>query len=136
MIGKPIAIAFLGLAVALAGCAKKKECSALTEVIKTERATFSKNPTASTADDFAKMAAGYQRASAKIREVEVSVPELKKERDDYLGFLDDMSNAADLTSKALGGDVTKVGLAKNAADKVQDANEPELYAAINKTCGN
>lgn len=116
------------------GCAKKKECEALTNVVKTERENFSKNSDASSSDDFKKMADVYKKAGGKIRDVKVSVPDVKKKQDEYLELVDDMANAADLTSKVLGGATDKVDAAKKAADKVQNRSERDLYIDLLRSC--
>lgn len=126
----------IGLGTALSGCAKKKECDALNESIKSVRDDFNKDEKATSAEDFKKMQKTYEDASSKVGGVEISVAELDSLRDKYTELLDDVAKAAKLTSEvvASGGAGDSVDQAKKATDKIEGRSERDIYLDILKFC--
>ncbi len=123
-------------ALALGGCAKKKECESLSEVIKAERDALGKNSDATTAEDFAKMAKAYEDVSKKVKGVEVTDAGLKTARDKYTDFIDDMAAAANATKDAKASSMApdKVAKAKSALDKIEGRSERDLYLDLLRYC--
>lgn len=125
-----IAACVLACAALVACGPKKKECDALSPAMKDARGAFDQTK----GDDLKKDGDIYEGAAKKLGAVELTVPELKKFRDDYKKILDDFATASRLAAEAP-NDPAKAKQATELLDKLKDANEKDIYINMLKFCG-
>jgi hypothetical protein len=126
--------------LALAGCGQKKlaECNALVQVINTGVVKLEKAPKndadPSGVSDLRAMAESMARVAADAAGVELTLPDLKKMRDDYQKMAKDIAHAErDLAAAAQDRDAARRAAAETALDTAVKQEDP-LVDQINKFC--
>lgn len=128
------------LAAAAAGCGQKKitECNAMVQVINNGVVALEKAPK-NEADptgvsDLKGMADAMDKVASDTGGVQLTLPELKKMRDEYQRMAKDIAKAArDLASAAQERDPARRGAAESSLDAAVKQEDP-LVDQINKYC--
>jgi hypothetical protein len=136
-----VGIAGMGLAaLAGAGCGQKKiaECNALVQVINAGVVKLEKAPKneadPSGVSDLRGMADAMDKVAADAAGVELTLPDLKKMRDDYQRMAKDIARAErDLAAAAQDRDAARRAAAETALDGAVKQEDP-LVDSINKYC--
>jgi len=130
----------IGAALLVTGCGQKKinECNALIQVINTGVQNLEKgNKIAGDATGVAElkgMADAMDKVAGDAGKVELTIPELKKQRDDYQTMAKEVAKAArDMASAAEAKDANKINAAQAAMEKAVKQEDP-LVDGINKFC--
>jgi len=128
------------LAVASAGCTQKKitECNTLVQVINAGVVGLEKAPRndqdPTGIADLKAMAASMDKVAADTAAVQLTIPELRKMRDDYQKMAREIAKAErDLASAAEDRNAAKRSAAEAALDTVVKQEDP-LVDQINKYC--
>jgi len=134
------ASALVLLTAAVAGCGQKKitECNALVQVINAGVVSLEKAPKnesdPSGIADLRGMAAAMDKVAADVGGVQLTLPELKKLRDDYQKMARDIAKAErELADAAAERNATRRSAAEGALDAVVKGEDP-LVEEINKYC--
>jgi hypothetical protein len=135
-----LGVVVAALAAATAGCGQKRitECNAMVHLINDGVSTVEKLPKNETdpsgVSDLRAMAEAMDKVATDAGNVQLTLPELKKLRDDYQKMAKDIAKAErELAASALDKDTTK----RNAAAATLDAavkQEDPLVDQINKFC--
>lgn len=136
-----VALAGLCLAaLAAGGCGQKKiaECNALVQVINAGVVKLEKAPKneadASGVSDLRAMADSMDKVASDAGGVELTLPELRKMRDDYQKMAKDIARAErDLAASAQDRDASRRTAAEGALDAAVKQEDP-LVDQINKYC--
>jgi hypothetical protein len=136
----PKIIALALLAAAASGCGQKKitECNAVVQVINAGVVAVEKTPK-NEADptgvaDLRAMADAMDKVAADAAAVQLTIPELKKLRDDYHKMVKDIAKAErELATAAQERDTTRRGAAESTLDGAVKQEDP-LVDQINKYC--
>jgi hypothetical protein len=126
--------------LALAGCGQKKitECNAVVQVINAGVVSLEKAPK-NEADptgvsDLRAMADAMDKIAADAQNIPLTLPELKKLRDDYHKMAKDIAKAErELASAAQDRDATRRATAESTLDLAVKQEDP-LVDQINKYC--
>lgn len=128
------------VALTASGCTQKKitECNALVQVINTgvvslEKAPRNENdPTG--VSDLKSMADAMDKVASDAQNVQLTLPELKKYRDEYQKMAKDIARAErELAAAAEGRDQTRRSAAEGTLDTAVKQEDP-LVDQINKYC--
>jgi hypothetical protein len=133
----------LGLiCLAAAGCGQKKitECNALVSVINTGVVNLEKAPKTeadpSGVTDLRTMAEAMDKVAADAGAVQLTIPEVKRLRDEYQKMAKDIAKAErELAAAAQERDAARRTVAEGALDAAVKQEDP-LVDQINKTCQN
>jgi flagellin-like hook-associated protein FlgL len=129
------AAAVFALALSASGCNKKvEECNKLIQVMNSEGAKLSPKGSATDPSTMTKMGDDLDTAAKAIGDVDVSLPELQKFRDDSKKLFTDVATAARESGKALEG--KDLAAATTALKKLTDSAQAntKLVNDINKFC--
>jgi hypothetical protein len=128
------------LGAATAGCGQKRitECNAMVRLINEGVSTVEKLPKneadPSGVSDLRAMADAMDKVAADAESVQLTLPELKKLRDDYQKMAKDIAKAErELAASALDKDTTKRTAAAATLDAAVKQEDP-LVDQINKYC--
>lgn len=135
-----IAAASMLLAAATAGCGQKKiaECNALVQVINAGVVSLEKAPKnesdPSGISDLKAMADAMDKVAADASSVQLTVPELKKLRDDYHKMAKDIAKAErELAAAAEERNTARRSAAEGTLEAAVKREDP-LVDSINKYC--
>jgi hypothetical protein len=126
--------------LALAGCGQKKiaECNAVVQIINAGVVSLEKAPKneadSTGVSDIRAMADAMDKIAADAQNIQLTLPELKKLRDDYQKMAKDIAKAErELASAAQDRDATRRATAESTLDLAVKQEDP-LVDQINKYC--
>jgi len=137
---QPKILALCLLAAAVCGCGQKKitECNAMVQVINSGVVALEKAPKNESdptgVSDLRAMADAMDKVAVEAASVQLTIPELKKLRDEYQKMVKDIAKAErDLASAAQDKDPGRRTAADGALDGAVKQEDP-LVDQINKFC--